>query len=210
MTDLSKEKGVTLPTDFALTPSAPSGRPDFRALENNTDTDPTWQLMRLPRDSWFGRVRCLSNCVYYIPRRKETPRNVFDAWVRLSCNENITDQALGYIVDCWPYVVEAYRPSSAKEDAAGDGIFKIGHDSVFWYPTVVMNIELKKSLGPRGTRWVQLRVMSKSIRNGRLDLEVIVLDQRGELVALSTHVNLVLGGERNTAGRKPVTRDGKL
>lgn len=209
MTDLSKERGLTLPTNFTLTPSPPPGRPDFSALENNTDTDPNWQLMKFPNENGFGRVRCLQNCVYYVPRNKNTPKDVYDGWVRLSCNENITDATLGYIVDCWPYVVEAYRPSGPEEGQVGQGPFKIQHNSVFWYPTVVMNIEVKKSLGEKGKRWVQLRVTSKQIRNGRLDLEVIVLDEEGELIALSTHVNLVLGGERNTAGRKP-KRDGKL
>ncbi|KAM7212390.1 Thioesterase-like superfamily domain containing protein [Rhypophila decipiens] len=210
MTDLSKEGGLSLHTGFTLGPSPPPPRPDFAALENNTDGDKNWKLMTFPADNGFGRVRCLSNCVYYVPRRRQEAKSIFDGWVRLSCNENITDQALGYVVDCWPYIVEAYRPTSRKEEAVGEGDFKFGHGSVFWYPTCVMNIEVKKSLGRKGTRWLQMRVASKQIRNGRLDLEVILLDASGDLVALSSHVNLVLGGERNTAGRETNGRDGKL
>ena len=41
------------------------------------------------------------------------------------------------------------------------------------------------------------------IRNGRLDLEVLIFTESGDLVALSNHVALVLGSERN------VTRDVK-
>ena len=31
-----------------------------------------------------------------------------------------------------------------------------------------------------------------------MDLEITVLDERGEVVALSTHVALIVGAERNT------------
>lgn len=48
------------------------------------------------------------------------------------------------------------------------------------------------------------------MRNGRLDLEVIVLDDEGDIVTLSQHVNLILGGERNTAGREGAPKGGKL
>lgn len=42
---------------------------------------------------------------------------------------------------------------------------------------------------------------SKAIRNGRMDLEVEVWDEGGEVVALSTHVALIVGAERNMGGR---------
>ena len=40
------------------------------------------------------------------------------------------------------------------------------------------------------------------IKNGRIDLEVVILDEGGNIVALSQHVTLVLGAERNLAERK--------
>ncbi|KXX75590.1 hypothetical protein MMYC01_206573 [Madurella mycetomatis] len=51
-----------------------------------------------------------------------------------------------------------------------------------------------------GLEWLQPR-QSKQVRNRRLDLEILVLDDMGELVALNNHVNLILESERNTAER---------
>ena len=62
---------------------------------------------------------------------------------------------------------------------------------------MVLNIDFKKALPPEGVEWLFSRVRSKRIRNGRMDLEVTVLDERGEVVALSTHVALIVRAERN-------------
>ena len=70
-----------------------------------------------------------------------------------------------------------------------------------WYPTLVLNLDIKKLLPSEGVEWLFVRVVAKSIRNGRKDLDVTILDQEGELVATSQHVALVMGSERNMAGR---------
>lgn len=72
----------------------------------------------------------------------------------------------------------------------------------FWYPTVALNLDVKKTLPDEGVDWLFVRVQSKVVRGGRLDLEVVVCDQGMEVVALSNHVTLVLGSERNLAGRQ--------
>lgn len=73
--------------------------------------------------------------------------------------------------------------------------------SKFWFPTLVLNIEIKKLLPPDGVEWLFVRVRPKQIRNGRMDLEVVVLDEEGDIVALSWHVALLVNGERNSRGR---------
>lgn len=61
----------------------------------------------------------------------------------------------------------------------------------------MLNLEIKKALPAEGMEWLFSRVGSKEIRNGRMDLEVTILDESGEIVALSTHVALIVGAERN-------------
>jgi hypothetical protein len=73
--------------------------------------------------------------------------------------------------------------------------------SHFWFPTLVLNIEIKKLLPPEGVEWLFVRVRSKQVRNGRMDLEAVVLDEEGDIVALSSHVALLLSEERNVRGR---------
>lgn len=67
-----------------------------------------------------------------------------------------------------------------------------------WFPTVVMNLEVKAALPEEGVEWLAMRVTSKQIKDGRFDLDVSVRDVDGELVALSHHVAMILSIERNT------------
>src|SRR5438034_10358122 len=45
-----------------------------------------------------------------------------------------------------------------------------------------------KALPEEGLEWLFVRSRSKMIKNGRLDIEVVILDQLGELVALGHQV----------------------
>lgn len=202
MTDLGRENGVSLPTGFSLEhPVAAPPRPDFAALKE--DRDAHWSRFDFPGGSPLSYARCLRNCVYYDPRAGQPTQSVIDKWVRLASGENFTAASLGYVADCWPYVVEAQRPSKkeAEEKSRRGESVPFAPGTRFWYPTVVLNLEVKKALPKEGVEWLQMRVMSKQIKDGRLDLEVLLLDEHGDLVALSNHVNLILGSERNTAKR---------
>jgi len=57
------------------------------------------------------------------------------------------------------------------------------------YPTLSISTEIKRD--PKNCKWLFLRVESQEIRNGRFDENVTVLNDEGELIALSKHVSLV-------------------
>ena len=59
-----------------------------------------------------------------------------------------------------------------------------------------------------GVEWLFARTESKQIKNGRMDIDVIILDQTGEIVALSHHVALAVSSDRNVAAR--TTSESKL
>lgn len=121
--------------------------------------------------------------------------------------------------DMWPQVVEAYRaerdpyhvdnpqdkddeqPFAQVASTQQEGKKKDGW-ARFWYPTLLLNLEIKKALPAEGVEWLFTRVRAKQIRNGRMDLECVILDEGGDIVALSHHVTLVLGAERNMAERR--------
>lgn len=67
-----------------------------------------------------------------------------------------------------------------------------------WFPTVVMNLEVKTALPEDGVEWLAVRVTSKQIKDGKFDLDISVRDVDGELLALSHHVAMILSIERNT------------
>ncbi|KAL2175879.1 thioesterase-like superfamily-domain-containing protein [Thermothelomyces heterothallicus CBS 202.75] len=203
MTDLRKQRGISLPTAFSLQPptEADPPRPDLAALRE--DRDKHWTRLELPVNDPLSYARCLRNCVYYDPPGGQPASLVIYKWIRLASGENFTAASLGYVADCWPYVVEAQRPtrSEAEERRRRGESTPLAPDVRLWYPTVVLNLEVKKALPDEGLEWLQLRIHSKQIKDGRFDLEVVVLDEHGDLVALSNHVNLILSSERNTSRR---------
>lgn len=73
--------------------------------------------------------------------------------------------------------------------------------AALWFPTVVMNPEVKTALPAEGVEWLAVRVTSKQIKDGRFDLDILVRDVDGELVALSHHVAMIVSVERNTKKR---------
>lgn len=85
-------------------------------------------------------------------------------------------------------------PSSSKGP-------KQSQSARFWYPIVVLNLDIKKALPLEGAEWLFTRVRAERIRNGRMDLEVVILDESGDIVAVSSHVALIVGAERNMSRR---------
>ena len=73
---------------------------------------------------------------------------------------------------------------------------------MFIDPTVLLNLDFKKVIPREGLDWLFVRVAAKQIKNGRMDLEIIIMDAEGDFVALSHHVALAVGADRNLAERK--------
>jgi len=117
-------------------------------------------------------------------------------------------ESLGFVADMFPQVVESLQndgdPYTVLDPEQKPKKNVMG--AKYWYPTVVLNLDIKKALPKDGTKWLYCRTSSKQIKNGRLDIEIIIMDTAGDLVALSHHVTLVLSAERNLAARKRVER----
>jgi hypothetical protein len=81
-----------------------------------------------------------------------------------------------------------------------------------WFPTLKLSIEIKKALPVDGAEWLQSRVTMKSVRNGRMDIDVILRDAGGEIVALATHIALVKqpGWKKSTERAREGPRNRKL
>lgn len=129
-----------------------------------------------------------------------------DEWVCFSQpGEKFKQESLGFVVDQFPQIVEIYpstslvssKPATNKEDQVANGRRKQEMKKPNWYPTILLNMEVKKALPEEGAEWLFVRVRAKKIENGRMDLAVVVLDEGGDLVAVSNHVCLILDAERN-------------
>lgn len=67
---------------------------------------------------------------------------------------------------------------------------------------MLLNLDFKKVIPDEGLEWLFVRVAAKQIRNGRMDLEIVIMDAEGDIIALSHHVALALSSDRNIAERK--------
>lgn len=204
-TNFNNLEGVSLNTSFTLLP-APATTPSSldRMRQGN---DPEWCLYPVPAHHRAMSQPAFRVLEYYSPRAEAAAgpagaSGILDRWIRFPTGERFTDASLGFVADAWPIIVESYRPKPPlTDDETEESQTPFPWDSLFWYPTLNMSIEIKKRLPAEGLEWLFIRVRTKQIRNGRMDMEVVVLDETGDIVALASHVNLVLGLARNLAGR---------
>ena len=202
--NLGTESGLTLPTAWSLAPP-PYPVADLARLA--VDEDEHWKLEKQLSFATFRKAS--KHLDFYFPRKGQLAKDIIDEWIRFSNGERFTNHSLGFVADMWPQMVEAYwahssnsgepAPPAVTEQSTKKKSNKWSH---FWYPTLLLNLEMKKALPSEGVEWLFVRVTSKRIQNGRMDLEVVILDELGEIVALSQHVTLIMSVERNMAGRR--------
>jgi acyl-CoA thioesterase len=129
-----------------------------------------------------------------------------DQWARFRPNGDVnarwTDAAVVYLTDMFPMALDGFDTVSATAAAKAEGKAVPENKAKFWYPTVTLNIDMKKHLPKEGVEWLYSRIVTKVVRDGRTDLDVTILDQDGEVVALSTQVGLVVSAARNVGTRK--------
>lgn len=184
--NIDTEEGHSFETEYKLTPARPTVV--LSKLENGTDEH--WYS---PGQMPFHEFRKASQKVkWHFPRAGQPSKNVRDEWLCFSDGSKFTNTSIGFVADMFPQIVEDWRDKT---------------QGPFWYPTLLLNLDVKKALPEEGVKWLGVRVQMKKIKNGRMDLEVQVIDEEGELVALSHHVGFVLDAARNMAAR---TKPNKL
>ncbi|KAH0601852.1 hypothetical protein MHUMG1_00731 [Metarhizium humberi] len=191
-TDLDKEQGLTLTTGWIM-PYEPAPADLTRMREGS---DPKWKRLHIPL---MGRVSSINTLEYYFQRTGHATPSTHDYWLRCANGEPFTNISLGFVADAAAALIpEAYRQRDGSQPPK-EG--EIAFDQAYWYPTVTMAIEVKKKLPAGGEEWLRMRASSKAISNGRSDMEIIVFDTSGDLVALSHHVCMAVDFARNIKER---------
>ncbi|EMC91138.1 hypothetical protein BAUCODRAFT_39279 [Baudoinia panamericana UAMH 10762] len=202
-TNLNTEAGVSFPTGWDIHPKPPA------AVVSNleSDTDPLWG----ERKEWpFVEFRKATNHIRsWFPRDGQPLPTIVDMWMCLrEPGDRWTNESLGFVADTFPQIIESfahgvdsYSVAFEKEHGREGARERMGNKAGFWYPTVLLNLDVKKALPDEGVRFLYMRLQAKVIKNGRYDLEVILRDETGDVVALSHHIVFVVGVERNRATR---------
>ncbi|GKZ83641.1 hypothetical protein AnigIFM56816_008736 [Aspergillus niger] len=199
------EEGLSATTGWKISSPAPAagsngdGSVNLGAL-GRTGRDGAWGKFE-PEHSKFRKAT--GQTEFYVPvelsekERKERKMNA-EQWARFrpggDVNARWTNEALVYLTDMFPTALAGFD-NAAEEAAVGGG------KGLFWFPTVTLNIDLKTRLPEEGVEWLYSRVYTKKVRDGRTDLDVTVVDDKGDVVALSTQVGLVLSASRNIGSR---------
>ncbi|KAJ6438865.1 fungal hydrophobin domain-containing protein [Purpureocillium lavendulum] len=196
--NMDDEAGVSFRTGWTTLPKPP---PPVDLSKVRRGEDPNWVRM----ETFLTRqLPMLNNLEYYMPRAGHPLPATMDLWIRLASpptdgGARFVGTSLGYVADAAaPLVVENYR------QPRGDGPFpadSFPRDTGFWFPTITMDLDVKKRLPPQGVEWLRLRIATKAIVNGRYDAEQVIFDDKGELIATCHHVAMVVDVARNTAGR---------
>ncbi|KAI1747432.1 thioesterase-like superfamily-domain-containing protein [Xylaria castorea] len=197
--NMATEAGYTLQTGWSANPPLPAPPTDFAKLASDGE-EANWVVFK---DLPHPKLRKAVNRVrMHIPRDGQKQPNVIDEWVRLESGERFSMEGLGFVSDMWPQMIEGLVMTQQETDGEAQTAKKSASDVPWlWYPTLVLNLDIKKALPPGGVEWLHVRVQSKHIKNGRYDYEVLIFDETGDLVAISHHVAMVLDGSRNTAAR---------
>lgn len=74
------------------------------------------------------------------------------------------------------------------------------------YATLRMSTEVKKRLPVEGVRWLYMRTETKSIVNGRMDLQILMFDEAMELVAVTAQVAQIIPAAQKKERAKKETR----
>ncbi|KAL5364644.1 thioesterase-like superfamily-domain-containing protein [Aspergillus floccosus] len=198
----SAETGLTAASGWSLQPAAVAGSRadgtvDLAALER-TGRDGGWERLAAPYAS-FRRVT--QQIELYGPGAGRGTPGVIDQWARFTPggrrDARWTNAAVAFLVDMFPMALDGFDAMSSTVEV--DTRHKPASK---WYPTVTMNIDFKKRLPAGGVPWLYSRVHSKRVVNGRTDLDVVVLDEEGDVVALSSQVGLVVSASRNVGRRE--------
>jgi hypothetical protein len=194
------EEGATLETDFHVPSSLfPTPPPADHARLLKDKEDDNWALRDYQDFPKFRKAS--THGLFYLPKQGQLQKPIVDEWLRFQPHgkpTGWTNEALGYLVDMFPQVPEAFYPREDKLPAKPGQAAPIAR---FWYPTLSINLEIKKALPAEGVTWLFQRVRAKKIQNGRMDYECTVGDENGEVIAVAAHTCLVMGVERNMGGR---------
>lgn len=209
--NIPREEGPTFDTRWQFEP--PPAVVDLKALA--TATDSRWQERKTMPFSDFRKA--VNKFRFFFPKDGQPERSIADQWLAFRNGEKFTNVTLGAVSDMFPQITEVFKtntdPYSIKaevENIDTEAEARRMGAAKFWYPTLLLNLDIKKALPEEGVDWLFVRTRSKHIKNGRYDLEVIIADETGDVVALSHHICLMLPASRNLAKRSTAKDQSKL
>ncbi|KAL0571006.1 hypothetical protein V5O48_010953 [Marasmius crinis-equi] len=214
-TNFDKPVGPTLSTDWNLHPT-PQPVPNFDKV-----------LGYQPDEHWLpahlaGEVIPFTRRMLVLNPRDGFPIDgICDAWYTFLGKERMDATHLALMADYIPSMSDTLLNNGGLYDARNtfrqvaqwaeknpgvpaeltNTLKDAMQASIFGY-TLTLDIEFKRRLPKEGLQWIFQRAATRMLRDGRMDLDVTICDERMELLCLSRQVVLVLDAQRKFGGGK--------
>ena len=212
MGDFPSLQGISFDTCWSIMPKPAEASISLLA----TDSDPRWISYLCP---WHphGHRRPQSYVKFFTPFQFRDP-SFRDSWITPSDPSfAFKSEHLGFVGDMILPILDNFCGEGGVGSHAAcialgqeqkrnreQGIAEVADAesaASFTTPivsvTLSMNLEIKKRLPSEGVRWLFSRSRARQIQDGRMDVEVILLDEHGRLVALVQQVNQVFDLRRS-------------
>ncbi|GAM33791.1 hypothetical protein TCE0_013f00950 [Talaromyces pinophilus] len=193
------EEGPVINGAWDLTPPIPpgslaAGLIDFKALVQE-GRDGAWALgPRAPIAMHAMKHLKLFSPSHTLSTKtlEERTKQVVDQWAQFTPGgkpARWSNEAVIYLADSFPVALARMGAMETTRLLALEGKEEAAKSTIeprfypFWYPTIMMNIDLKARLPPEGVEWLHSRVMTRTLHGNRADLDVLILDQKGTLVS---------------------------
>ncbi|KAA6408982.1 MAG: hypothetical protein FRX48_07326 [Lasallia pustulata] len=206
MGNFPSSRGIFFDTRWSLSP-APAEASIPRLA---SDSDPLWISYLCP---WHpeGFRRPQSYVKFFVPMELGDP-SYRDTWLTPSDPSfAFKTEHLGFVGDmtlpildnfcgesgtgshatCIKLGLEQKRHREHGIERAADAESGAFTAPMIWV-TLSFNMEVKKRLPPEGTRWLFSRCRARLIKDGRMDNEILILDEHGQLVAIVQQVVQVI------------------
>merc|ERR1712098_221597 len=117
-----------------------------------------------------------------------------------TCQWREVDQRVCWL--CGRHVYDARRgPSPARSCRAESCWSWARQNQEVLVSHCIIESGCEEGITKGGGRMVVSRTTAKQVKNGRMDLEIVVLDAEGQIVAISNHIALAVDSQRNLAKR---------
>ncbi|KAI0165393.1 thioesterase family protein [Hypoxylon sp. FL1284] len=207
--NFDKPLGPSAPTSWALQPPPPPP-PDLAAVEARRP-DRHWLPARVAGEI----IPATRHLLTLSPRRGFPVDGVYDAWYGCyDAGERMDPSFVAMMADIipsmfdtlirngGPYDVHTFQRKLARWAEEHPGVPAEMGDSLAeamrvttYNNTVTLDLEFKKRV-PEDLRWIQTRVETKMLREGRMDVDITMCDSEMELVCTAHQLILVLEAER--------------
>lgn len=200
--------GPSAPTDWQFQPQ-PKPLPDWRKLETN-QPDENWLSVVVD-----GEVMPFTRRMMQLNPRGGFPvAGVCDMWNSFG-SERVDSTHLTILTDLVPSmsdtllrtggIFDAHTIGSATEAWAKDNPgapFRLSNSLMqaqkagIWNSTLTLDIEFKMRLPSEGLEWAFSRVVTKELKDGRMDVDVTICNQSMQPICVARHLVMVLDARR--------------